>query len=199
MKTKVCSKCKLDININDFYSDLSRKDGLSYICKQCGKKRLKIYYEKNRKKMIKYSQQYRQENFLQVAKYQKEYRYKNRHKKRKYSKEYYRNNLAKIMLKSSKYHAKQRNFEHCITEKDIQQKLDKCKNENGEYICPVFGIKICVNSKLKYNSISLDRINPNKGYVPNNISVISWKANNIKNTGTAIEHLKIYYYMIENI
>lgn len=49
------------------------------------------------------------------------------------------------------------------------------------------------------NSPSLDRIDPMKGYTPDNICIISWRANRIKNDGTAEEHKKIAYYMTSHL
>jgi len=63
-------------------------------------------------------------------------------------------------------------------------------------ICPVLGLFISKEAKGRQdNSPSLDRIDNSKGYVKGNICVISWKANNIKNVGTAEEHRKIAEYI----
>jgi len=54
--------------------------------------------------------------------------------------------------------------------------------------------------KVKENSPSLDRIDSKKGYVPGNVMIMSWRANRIKNDGTAAEHKKIAEFLekIEN-
>ena len=44
-------------------------------------------------------------------------------------------------------------------------------------------------------SPTLDKVSPEKGYTLDNIGVISYKANRIKNDGTAEEHLKIADWM----
>jgi hypothetical protein len=63
--------------------------------------------------------------------------------------------------------------------------------------CPILGIKLDYRGiATKENSPSFDRINPKKGYVKGNVVICSWRANRIKNNGTATEHLKIYNYMI---
>jgi hypothetical protein len=41
----------------------------------------------------------------------------------------------------------------------------------------------------------LDRIIPEEGYVAGNVNVVSYRANRIKNDGTAEEHLKIADWM----
>ena len=66
--------------------------------------------------------------------------------------------------------------------------------------CPVLGIKLEFGIGKKHdNSPSLDRIDNNKGYTKDNIMVISCRANQIKNCGTAEEHEKIVNYMRKNI
>jgi hypothetical protein len=47
-------------------------------------------------------------------------------------------------------------------------------------ICPVLGIPIVLGARRSDNSPSLDRLVPEKGYVPGNVRVISDKANRIK-------------------
>ena len=65
-------------------------------------------------------------------------------------------------------------------------------------VCPVLGIPLswCVsNRKVSDNSPSVDRINPDKGYIEGNVVWLSSKANRIKNSGTAEEHLAIYKFI----
>lgn len=58
--------------------------------------------------------------------------------------------------------------------------------------CPILGIPLFWKEKKQSdNSPSFDRINPNKGYTKDNVQIISWKANRIKNNGTILEHLLI--------
>ena len=47
-------------------------------------------------------------------------------------------------------------------------------------VCPVLGIPIVLGEQRSENSPSLDRIIPDKGYVPGNVRVISDKANRLK-------------------
>ena len=48
-------------------------------------------------------------------------------------------------------------------------------------------------------SYSLDRIDNKKGYVKGNVAVMSYKANRLKNDGTAVEHELIALWMRENM
>ena len=59
-------------------------------------------------------------------------------------------------------------------------------------VCPVLGIPIAKgNGKVEDGSPTVDKIIPELGYVPGNVAVISYRANVLKNNGTADEHRKI--------
>jgi hypothetical protein len=63
-------------------------------------------------------------------------------------------------------------------------------------ICPVLGILLVTdNDKNSPNSPSLDRIDNNLGYTPENICVISNRANKLKNDATIEELELILKYM----
>lgn len=51
------------------------------------------------------------------------------------------------------------------------------------------GIKYFVDS-----SPSLDRINTDYGYTPENSRIISWRANKLKNDATYLEYERIYNF-----
>ena len=62
--------------------------------------------------------------------------------------------------------------------------------------CPVFGFPLARSTGVKaYNSPSLDRFAPKKGYVRGNVFVISHLANQIKNSGTAEQHRLVAAWM----
>jgi hypothetical protein len=62
--------------------------------------------------------------------------------------------------------------------------------------CPVLGIELdWFSPRVAENSPSFDRIDSSKGYVPGNVRIMSWRANRIKNDGTAEEHEKIASWM----
>lgn len=75
MATKICSKCKKELDISCFNKDKGTKKGVACQCKLCRKQ----YRKDNGWKRIEYDKQYREDNIKRRAKYQKKY-YKSRSK-----------------------------------------------------------------------------------------------------------------------
>ena len=62
--------------------------------------------------------------------------------------------------------------------------------------CPVLGIELDYFAESRQeNSVSFDRFDCSKGYISGNVSVVSWRANRLKNDGTAHEHKLIAEWM----
>ena len=58
--------------------------------------------------------------------------------------------------------------------------------------CPVLGIPLKFNrGQMQDDSYSIDRIDSTQGYTINNIRVISWRANRLKNNATNEELIKL--------
>lgn len=89
--------------------------------------------------------------------------------------ESHKNNIIHAMWKRAKDRAIKYNYDFNITEDDII--IPK--------VCPLLNIPIFCGDKDNYeNSPSLDRIDNNKGYIKDNVWVISKKANSMKNSAT---------------
>lgn len=59
-------------------------------------------------------------------------------------------------------------------------------------VCPILGLTLDYFAETRQeNSPSFDRIDNTIGYEAGNVQIISWRANRIKNDGTAEEHYKI--------
>lgn len=64
--------------------------------------------------------------------------------------------------------------------------------------CPILGTELDYFAENRAeNTVSFDRIDSNKGYISGNVVVISWRANRIKNDGTADEHQKIADFLYQ--
>jgi hypothetical protein len=62
--------------------------------------------------------------------------------------------------------------------------------------CPVLGLPLKMNSGTpRDDSATIDRINPNKGYIKGNIVVISHRANKIKSNASCAEIYKTYKWL----
>lgn len=63
--------------------------------------------------------------------------------------------------------------------------------------CPVFGWVLRAGGR-HFNSMSIDRVDSSKGYIPGNVKVISLRANQLKNNATIEELENIVKYMKGN-
>lgn len=113
-------------------------------------------------------------------------RYKSRHRERvrEASLLYKLTYPEKCLLSAAKERAKQFDWELSIDVSDIVI----------TEMCPLLGIPLIRNTGgtgWNDNSPTLDRIDPNKGYVKENVWVISWRANTIKRNGVLEELEKI--------
>lgn len=158
----------------------------------------KEYYEKNK------------ERKLARGKVRgKEYREENKESIRQKSKEYYQKNKEYILEKASirktaQYHddpqtalAKQKEWKINNQEKYLLQGAKQRAKKYGVPInitiddifipefCPYLGVKLVPFSG--WDSPSLDKINPELGYVKGNVQVISTKANTMKSNATHAE------------
>lgn len=81
--------------------------------------------------------------------------------------------------------AKKRNIEFSLT-------IPELNNLTFPLTCPILGIPLKFNrQRLQDNSYSIDRIDSTKGYSIDNIVVISWRANRLKNNASINELNKI--------
>lgn len=82
------------------------------------------------------------------------------------------------------------------------QRLKALKSFNLPDYCPALGIKLNYQGNGGQgwtrgdDSPSIDKIDPSKGYTLDNIQVLSWRANRIKNDSTPEELAKIAKYMM---
>lgn len=110
------------------------------------------------------------------------------------NKKWVTNNILNYRLVSAKNRAKYKNLEFNITLNDLEELF---KEQN--YICPYSGLELTHSyDGNKLNTISLDRIDSNKGYTKDNIQIISSLVNEMKNSLDNNDFLimikKIYEY-----
>jgi len=156
---KTCSKCNENKELKDFHNCKINSDGLYNWCKNCKKE---------------YDKKYRNSDKIQNYYHSQEYKTK---KINYFNKNYL---LRKLNNIKSKIKFRNRDIEFSITIKDL---------EIVEF-CPLLNIKLDYtvgNGRKNWNSVSIDRIDNNKGYIPGNVWIISKLANTMKNCATKEE------------
>jgi hypothetical protein len=168
METFFCHKCSSDVLKTDWYYSVRGRDSM---CKSCRKNYRKSEKREHTKKYISE----RKEHYKHLN---DEWRKNNPDYQKKWTKKCPESQL----LRSARNRAKQKNMECTITQNDIH--IPK--------ICPVFKVPFVKGTEY---APSLDRIDNTKGYTPENIVVVSRKANVMKNNGS-VQDLKmlVEYY-----
>lgn len=81
----------------------------------------------------------------------------------------------------AKARAKKAGIEFTLTRRDIS-------DMTVPVTCPVLGIPIRMErGRQTDNSLSIDRVDPKRGYTPDNVVFVSWKVNRLKSNATLQE------------
>jgi len=160
MKTKICSRCKIEKLISEFNKDKSKKDGYYSSCKECNKKRDKEYRQNHKHEIDVYQKEYRQKNKEYFRQKAKEYYQLNKEKLKEYKTIYRENNKEKIKAQQIEYREnnpeKIRNHDlksnHNITLEEYNKMLDE---QNG--VCAIcFEKETDKESNKKIKSLAVD-------------------------------------------
>ena len=159
---KQCSKCKQVLPFENFSKNPSTPDGLRSNCRKCDAQRRKQWWKNGGAEK---QQSYRKANPVQ--------------------------RITSCLVTGARRRAKNKNLPFEI---DLDY-VRSMAGENAEFAshCPVFGIALdwsCMRgngSKPLPNSPSLDRIDPERGYVKGNVKIISFRANLIKSDASPSE------------
>ena len=105
---------------------------------------------------------------------------------------FFRSDYRRLMVYRAKQNARAKNLEFNLTYEDIEIPTH----------CPVLGIELFTtpgrgkkNPWSYPNTPSIDRIDNSRGYVKDNIHIISMRANHLKNDATLEESKAIAAYM----
>lgn len=162
---RVCSKCRAEKPEDAFWRQSSRKDGLQAACIQC----MTDSHKKWRSGL---------DDGRTARRKKQNIRWMNDSRARK---------PILQMLRSSKARAKKAGLEFSLTEGDIRI----------PDFCPVLGIRLVFGVKrgsgLKERDQrpSIDRIDNTKGYTPDNIIIVSFRANRLKSDASIGELLAV--------
>jgi len=110
VKTKVCSKCKIEKSVEGFTKAKKERDGLYSWCKECQKEyrkansnKIKEYNKANSDKIKESKRDYYKANFERFKEYQKEYSKANSDKLKEYKKNYKMANSDRVKEYSKEY------------------------------------------------------------------------------------------------
>jgi hypothetical protein len=101
------------------------------------------------------------------------------------AKNYAKESRERRLWYRAKRRARAKGLPFTITEADIQV----------PEFCPILGVPLTIIVGENKYSPSLDQIEPGKGYTPDNIQVISNRANMLKNNATVDEIDSLFRYM----
>jgi hypothetical protein len=114
--------------------------------------------------------------------------------RRKYSKNWAKENPLRTLFSVLQTRSRERGYEFNLTFEELTQLAIP-------NTCPILGIPISWDKgsgNASDSSISIDRIDPSRGYTGDNIIFVSLRANRIKNDGTLDEFRKIVVFL-ENV
>ena len=148
---KICSHCKKEKSLSEFYKTKTNRDGLSYLCKPCSREQTEKYRTKNR------------DTYYQNQKARRE------------TEDVFISNL----LYNARTRAEKKGREFTLTPDDIKNRLHEIEYHceiTGQKMTLEHGSR---ESKNQYK-VSLDRIDSSKGYTPDNIQLICNAVNIMK-------------------
>lgn len=166
-----------------------------------------------------YAAKWRERNRDKIREYAKDYYWKSpKHKENsnKATKAWYENNKEKALEKTSAYYYANKHKRKYWKSTSIPYLLLKSAKSRAKRkglpfnleltdiiipeVCPILGIPLSnQRGSNKFLNPSLDRIVPEKGYVKNNIAVISLRANMLKNDMSLDTAKKIVAYLESHI
>jgi hypothetical protein len=192
LTTKKCCSCKLELPLDNFYKDSSRRDGLNSKCKPCVYTKHRKYKEKNPDVIKAEKQRYYAKNKNKFRRHYSDNREQilAAAKQNRTGKEGY----LKTMLASAKSRAKQKSWEFNLSLDDLMA----IANDH----CPVDKLLFDWDRQLESDRTlplsipSLDRIDSSRGYTKDNVMIIGdkwnrWKSNmNLDNLELLIKYVR---------
>jgi len=178
MPMKMCSRCKQEKQLYEFAVSNANNDGLQYKCRSC---RHEIYLL-NKEKCNAQSKEYYRRNKARIQVKQREWSAKNRDRHNELHRNWYELNPEERMLQGAKKRARKEGVLFDLKREDIVIPER----------CPLLNVPLQRGrGRVCRYSPSLDRIIPGGDYTKDNVWVISYRANTIKNNAYPSEILSI--------
>jgi hypothetical protein len=133
METKVCSKCKKEKKVCDFYKDKTKKDGLTSNCKFCNNITIKKYKEKNTDKVRQSKKKEYLKNIERYRSQNQKWRGENPKHMSEYSKIYYVENKEELLEKQKNYYESNKNTILKKSQEYVKDNLEKTSKYQKKY------------------------------------------------------------------
>ena len=143
--SKVCTKCEIEKNLEEFHNRKDSKDGYRNECKTCRKQKEQKYYINNAEKIKKRTQKYYIDNTEKIKTNRQQYYIDNIEKFKKWHQQYYLNNAEQIRKSCNIYQKeKRRNDTNFKKAENLSILLNKClKNkQKTSKLEQIFGCKL---------------------------------------------------------
>lgn len=175
---KVCSACNTPKELSEFSLQTASKDGHGHYCKPCARDKQKAWREANREHRLAYHRVYNKSYKAKLAQAKWRSLPENARRVRELNKLFAKRSPEKMLWYEAAKRAKRKGLPFTIS----------CADIVVPEFCPVLGIKLerGVGRPTDY-SPTIDEVIRGKGYTPENMAVISYKANRLKNDGTLAE------------
>ena len=175
-KEKDCARCKKAKASNEFYKDVTAKDGLTIFCKKCCNIRGHNDYKKHKEKRQEYGRRYNIENREEIAVRARRYYSNNKERIKRYKVRYNRKNIVKIAEKQKQYRqnnlGKRRQYERNRKRNDLNYRMlnnlrgrlyyalkaqgsKKCQKTMSLTCCSMDELKLYIKSKF-LNGMTFD-------------------------------------------
>lgn len=175
---KYCGSCQTDKPFDNFHKDGAKADGYHAQCKTCRK----LYYNDNRQNRLNYNKNWNDQNKDRIQ-------FHNRKRKSTID------GRAKQLWHAARTRANDKNLEFNICENRIKFALfmGKCERTGIDFIfdAPPNGLKFHPFAP------SIDRIDPNRGYIYENIAIVCWSYNVGKHSLTHDEFVSFCKKVVE--
>jgi hypothetical protein len=172
---KTCTKCKQEKSLSEFYNSKAGKDGKRADCKLCHNKLRDKWFKNNIEKNKKREKAYRSRDDVKARRNQQQLKWREE-------------NLDWELWHKAKKRSEKSGLPFEIERSDIII----------PDTCPVLGIPLFITKgTIGDNSPTIDKVIPERGYVKDNIVVISARANRIKSDASLEEFELIYNWLKE--
>lgn len=129
METKICKKCGVEKELNEFHKHKDGIKGVADTCKDCRK----LYYLKNKDIINKKHRDYCNNNKEKLKTHHKEYREKNKDILKIKTKKYYDDNKEKISLLRKKHRQDNKDLYYNRGKEYREKNKEKCNEYQRKY------------------------------------------------------------------